>query len=205
MSYKLELYLIRHSEPLIEAGVCYGQLDCLLSDDYALQLANISAYFKGQKISAIYSSPLLRCAQLAEDLAKKYTHSEVFYKEAFKEINFGDWEGEKWDDIGKVKIEQWNENRLHFRFPGGESPYLFIQRVLKGYRDLLSVDKKQKTAHKTIILITHAGVIRTLLAEILHLSFTDSLNLPVDKASISLITLKKGISKASFINALPQS
>lgn len=202
MNNTLEIYLIRHTEPLIEAGTCYGQLDCMVNDDYAEQLAKISAYFNNKAISAIYTSPLQRCALLAEDLAEQHHVSDLIYKDALKEIHFGDWEGVKWDDIGRSKIEQWNENRLHFEFPNGESPWSFRQRVLKEYAALQSVPIMED---KAIIVVAHAGVIRTILSQVLNLSFSDSLNLPVDKASISLITSKIGVQNISFLSFLPST
>jgi len=202
MNYQLNLFLIRHTEPLIAPGVCYGQLDCDVADDYASQLSKIEAYFKDKKIHGIYSSPLRRCAQLAEDLAKQLD-STVIYKTAFKEIHFGEWEGKNWDDIGRAQIDAWNDNRLHFQFPGGESPHLFIQRVLHEYALLQSEHLKHLSADKTLVLVAHAGVIRTILADILNLPFSDSLNLAVDKASISLIRSDEYDQQVSFINTLP--
>lgn len=201
MTHNVALYLIRHTEPLIETGTCYGQLDCAVTDDYPSQSSNILAYFNNKTISTIYSSPLRRCAQLAEDLADQHSATEVIYEDAFKEINFGDWEGMKWDDIGRAQIELWNENRLHFEFPNGECPDLFRRRVLSTYARLQS--SSQSAADSAIVLVTHAGVIRTILSEILNLSFSDSLNLPVEKASISLITCKKEIQQVTFMNYLP--
>lgn len=203
MNPTLTIYLIRHTEPLISTGICYGQLDCSVTEDYVKQFANISHYFNDKKIDAIYSSPLYRCALLAEDLAKQHFHCSVIYRDAFKEINFGDWEGQKWNDIGREKIEQWNENRLHFQFPNGETPFIFIQRVLKEYASLQSLNN-QTQENKTIVLVTHAGVLRTILGDIMDLTFTETLNLKIDKASISLIVSKHSIQKVDFINMLPQ-
>jgi len=200
MSPTLDLYLIRHTEPLIEAGTCYGQLDCSVTDDYRLQSSKIFTYFNNKTINTIYSSPLYRCALLAKDLARSHTSSKVIYRNAFKEIHFGDWEGQKWDDIGREKVEQWNEDRLYFQFPNGESPWSFRLRVLQEYTALQSAPQSEDRA---IIVVAHAGVIRTILAQVLNLSFSDSLNLPIDKASISLISSKNSIENVSFINLHP--
>lgn len=199
MNNELEIYLVRHTEPLIETGVCYGQLDCALTDDYAQQLKKVCAYFNHKNITAIYSSPLQRCAQLAEDLALGAV-SSVIYKDTLKEINFGDWEGMRWADISRKKIDEWNNNRLHFCFPNGETPAQFTKRVLAGYLPLQFSTAHVQTQKRAIVIVTHAGVIRTILGHTLHLSASDCLNIKIDKPSISLCSFNNGILESHLIN-----
>jgi alpha-ribazole phosphatase len=190
MIKQVDIYFLRHTEPLIEAGTCYGQLDCDVTGDYCQQLAKINKYFKEIDIDVIYSSPLLRCAKLAEDIAKTKKMLPVNYLDALKEIHFGDWEGQKWDDIPRHKIDEWNNNRLHFEFPNGESPWKFTQRVLGAYSKIM-IDLQCLDSQKTTLLVViHAGVIRTMLANILSLTVSESLNIHLDKPSISLCSFK---------------
>ena len=188
MREKIDIYLIRHTKPLIEPGTCYGQTDCSVADDYSVKLLNIINYFEEIKIDAIYSSPLKRCAVLAEDLAKTQLNHPVIYDDRFKEINFGNWEGQKWDDIAREDIDNWNENRLSFRFPGGESPEIFHDRVLQASFDVLGIGK-EKIAYKSIVLVAHSGVICSLLCRHLKLPLENMTELSVDYASISKITI----------------
>ncbi|WP_022942726.1 alpha-ribazole phosphatase [Psychromonas hadalis] len=199
MSHKLDIYLIRHTKPLIKQGTCYGQLDCAVAEGYSQQLAKISNYFNHKKITAIYSSPLQRCALLAEDLAKQHINTTVIYKDNFKEINFGDWEGVKWDDIPRDKIDAWNEDRLNFQFPNGETPSQFYQRVVDTWSELIQVmqqaDKPQK-----LLLVAHAGVIRALLCHCLHIPFQYATQLTIDYATISKISLHESTLECCFFN-----
>ena len=201
MSYQLEIYLIRHSEPLIEAGTCYGQLDCGLTDSYQQQLSKLSGYFNDKNISAIYSSPLQRCALLAEDLGKEHINDAVIYKEALKEIHFGEWEGIKWDEINRDEIDEWNNNRLHFQFPKGETPSQFHSRIIQFWSELISITQETNSPQK-IILVTHAGVIRSILCHCLHIPFQHSLQLRIDYASVSKIFINKNIVECHFVNGL---
>ena len=94
----MEIHIIRHIEPAIEKGICYGQTDVLLHDGYEKthkQIAkNIDTDF-----SQIYSSPLLRCKLLAQEISK-----DIIYDVRLMEVNFGDWEMKKWDEINKQEI-----------------------------------------------------------------------------------------------------
>jgi alpha-ribazole phosphatase len=200
MNNQVDIYFIRHTEPLIEVGTCYGQLDCKVKGDYESELSKINLYFKDKEINTIYSSPLKRCAKLAEDIAQVNSISPVIYEKGFKEINFGDWEGVKWDDIPRLDIDEWNNNRLHFQFPNGETPWIFGQRVLEAYLPLQRVNRKVQVKKRTLLVITHAGVIRTILAKILCLSFSDSLNIRVDKPSVSLCSFNNGVFKSYLSN-----
>ena len=201
MNNRLELYLIRHTEPLIEKGTCYGQLDCLVTDEYEQSLAKINGYFSDKEISAIYSSPLIRCAKLATDLADSQQLAKVTYIEELKEIHFGDWEGKKWADIPRIKIDEWNNNRLTFQFPNGESPIKFHERILQCLSELVSHSESIKASGK-IIIIAHAGVIRSILCHYLHIPFYHSTTLKVDYASLSKVVIQQDMVTCHFVNRL---
>jgi alpha-ribazole phosphatase len=197
----LDIYLIRHTQPLIELGTCYGQLDCDVTADYVKQFEKISTYFKNKKINAIYSSPLLRCAKLAEDIASLHTPLSVIYKEDLKEINFGEWEGVKWDDIPCEKIDEWNSNRLDFQFPNGETPAFFHARVTRSLCELTNENQDNNTERK-IVVVAHAGVIRSILCHYLHIPLAHSTQLSIDYASVSKISLMQNFSKCHFFNSM---
>ncbi|MCP4320400.1 MAG: alpha-ribazole phosphatase [Psychromonas sp.] len=201
MSHQVEIYLVRHSEPLIEVGTCYGQLDCGLTEAYPKQLSKVSTYFKDKSITAIYSSPLQRCALLAEDLAKQHIKDTVVYNELLKEINFGDWEGVKWDDIPRNKIDEWNSNRLNFQFPNGETPSQFHSRTIQFWGEFIKT-AKNLTGPQKIVLVTHAGVIRSILSYCLHIPFEFSTQLRIDYATVSKLQLQQHVVECHFINRL---
>lgn len=187
MIHTLDIYLIRHSKPSIESGVCYGHLDCPVSDDYQQQLQKISAYFSNKSIDAIYSSPLLRCSKLAEDLASQRVDAAVIYNESLKEINFGDWEGVKWHDIPRGKIDEWNENRLRFQFPNGETPEQFHSRVYQAWCEIIA--SARASGAKKLLLVAHSGVICSLLCRHRAIPLENVTELKVDYASISKISV----------------
>lgn len=198
MNNKVTIHFIRHTQPLIPSGICYGQLDCDVGADYASQSARLTRYFNDKQTDAIYSSPLLRCARLAQELANAHVANNVIYNNDFKEIDFGDWEGKSWDCIPRTKIEEWNENRLHFQFPNGETPNSFNIRVMRAWFKLIESVKKDEQ----IILVTHAGVIRSILCFYLNKAFQNTYDLSVNYASISEITLNGGTLQKLNINQL---
>ncbi|WP_028864079.1 alpha-ribazole phosphatase [Psychromonas aquimarina] len=194
----LNVYLVRHTQPLVESGICYGQLDCSLADCYQHHLDKISDYFKERPISLIYSSPLQRCSRLAADLGKKHTSTvKPIFSAQLKEINFGDWEGKPWADIPQSEIESWNLSRLHYQFPAGETPYQFHLRVIKAWKQIIT---DALSVEQSIVIVAHAGVIRSILSEFLAIPFEQSIKLQIDMASISLLSFQGEASTCRFIN-----
>ncbi|TEW52036.1 alpha-ribazole phosphatase family protein [Psychromonas algicola] len=212
-----QIYLVRHGEVNVPVGVCYGQLNCEVSAGFEAEQARLIDYFTNtsQLESLAYSSPIIissplkRCVQLAQTLnqalesqADPTLQAQLHCNDAFKEINFGDWEGQSWQNIGQDKIESWNNDLIDYTFPNGESARSFDARVINAW-DELKAQLARETSSKTIIIITHAGVIRSILSHFLHIPLQHSLLLNIDKLSISHLNLYpqfETLSRCMFVN-----
>lgn len=151
----MEIYLIRHTTPEIEKGICYGQSDLPLATSFQTELQELLKQHPSlNNPHTIYSSPLQRCKLLAEEL-----HSTAIqYDVRLQELNFGDWELQPWDDIDQNQLKPWMEDFVNSPCPNGESFIDLYQRVLSFKDDLLL------TQNENVIIITHAGVIRSFLS-----------------------------------------
>ena len=141
------LHLIRHPKPMVEPGICYGRLD--------LEAENAVAVAEGLRADLppglpVWSSPLRRCRTLAE-----YLHPVPQIDERLVEMDFGDWEGVRWDAVPRAELDAWAADVAGYAPPGGESP-LMLQRRALAFVASLTVP--------AAVVVTHAGVIRTLLA-----------------------------------------
>ena len=147
------LWLARHAKPLIEEGVCYGQLDVPADSDAtsacARQLVKILP-----RGTQIISSPLQRCELLTHVLLGLRPDLASRTEPRLKEMDFGQWEGQRWDDIGAAAIDAWVSDFAGHRPGGGESVRQFMQRVA------LVWDETALSADGPTLWITHAGVIR---------------------------------------------
>ena len=141
------LHLIRHPRPLIEPGICYGRLD--VEGEFPELTA---AHLRTELLAGlpVYSSPLRRCRELAGFLNPR---PEIDARLA--EMNFGEWEGRAWDDIPRAEIDAWAADVAGYAPPGGESPRQLQQRVLAFVAELWEPEA---------VIVTHAGVIRVLMA-----------------------------------------
>lgn len=141
------LHLIRHPKPLIEPGICYGQLDIPAENPEPL-VAGLCQQLPPD--IPVWTSPLLRCRTLAEAL-----HPAPQCDERLMEMNFGEWEGRPWDEVPRAELDAWAADVMTYAPPGGES----AQQVLARTLDFLLENPSPEIA-----VVTHAGVIRLLLS-----------------------------------------
>ena len=114
----MEIFLIRHTTPLIEKGICYGQTDLDITDSFEEEVSMIQPHLRQTNIK-VYSSPLQRCAKLANAL---YRSEIIEYHDELMELNCVDWEMQKWDEIPKSAIQPWMDDFVNVVVPNGESP-----------------------------------------------------------------------------------
>ncbi|HEY3045914.1 MAG TPA: histidine phosphatase family protein [Polaromonas sp.] len=152
----MKLWLVRHAQPLIEAGVCYGQLD-MAADAQATRLcAEALAQVLPPGI-AVVTSPLQRCEQLAHVLVGLRPDLTFKTDARLREMDFGSWEGRRWDAIGSAALDAWIADFARHRPGGGESVQAFMQRVAGIWDELWAGTPVPVT---DTVWITHAGVIR---------------------------------------------
>jgi alpha-ribazole phosphatase len=151
----MEIYLIRHTTPLVETGTCYGQADLDVTESFADEVSLIKPHLPNT-IKDVYASPLKRCSKLAAALFP--SHRIIFHDE-LKEISCGRWELQKWNDIPQETLMPWMNDFVNTRIPGGES-YLDL------YERTTFIFKQIASAKKHAAIVTHGGVIRSILSSI---------------------------------------
>jgi alpha-ribazole phosphatase len=156
------IYFIRHLKTEASPGVCYGNSDVKpdkASLDEAVQKAR--AKLNGATAEVCYVSPLSRCTMLADRLISE---DQVITSEYLREINFGRWEMVPWTDIPAEEQQEWGEDFINCKIHGGENFYDVQKRVLT------FLDEVVQTHYRSILVVTHAGLLRALLAHLLEAS-----------------------------------
>ncbi|NJD24519.1 MAG: alpha-ribazole phosphatase family protein [Betaproteobacteria bacterium] len=143
------LHLVRHPRPRIDPGVCYGRLDVEAENAEVVAVALRAGLPPGLPV---WSSPLARCRALAQAL-----HVSPCVDERLAEMDFGNWEGMAWDDIPRAELDAWAADVAGYAPPGGESPRALQRRALAF---VASLDVPEA------VVVTHAGVMRTLVAHV---------------------------------------
>ena len=91
---------------MIEPGICYGRLDV---DCVDITIAADRLRPLLPRGIPLFSSPLRRARQLAEALAPK-----ILVDSRLSEIDFGEWEGRRWDQIERHQLDAWAGDILGF-------------------------------------------------------------------------------------------
>jgi alpha-ribazole phosphatase len=168
----MEVYLIRHTQPLIEKGLIYGRTDVPLAESFTTDKDRILKQLPAA-FDAVYSSPSLRCTRLAEVISTQY-----LIDESLCELNFGDWEGQTWDTVNRQDSELWMNDFVNLSPPGGETMREMESRVMNFWNILL------KKPFNNVTLITHGGVIRIILAHYQSVALKDSFTIPVGMGEV---------------------
>jgi alpha-ribazole phosphatase len=148
----MTLWLIRHAQPLVAAGVCYGATD-IPADAAATHIAAQALAHALPPGTLVISSPLQRCERLAQCLQGLRPDLMLKTEPRLVEMNFGAWEGQHWDAIARDELDSWTTAFETWRCGGGESVQDVMARVTAAWDD--TQQRTEPTAW-----ITHAGVIR---------------------------------------------
>ena len=116
----MQLWLVRHAQPQVAPGVCYGALD-VSADPFATQQAAQNLGDALPRSLQVISSPLQRCERLTHVL--QGLRPDLTYKTDARlaEMNFGAWEGQPWDAIVRSELDAWTDDFAHWRCGGGEN------------------------------------------------------------------------------------
>lgn len=155
------LWLVRHPQVAVPPGVCYGRTDVALAAPPDMMAATLRACLP--ESFGLLSSPLRRCAELARML-----HPTPRFDARLQEIDFGDWEMQRYDDLPRADIDRWAADMWGFRPPGGESAGDMAQRVGAVWAE---------HGHDVQVVVAHGGPLKVIAGRLLHLPQTDWLDI----------------------------
>lgn len=176
----MEIYLVRHTKTILDKNICYGQTDINIEEPFEESFSKIIDLLPNN-FSKIYSSPLSRCTRLADYIAQnKDADVQVVSDARLKELHFGEWEQKKWNEIDRKTLDAWGIDYVNYRVPGGESFTDLYKRVV----DFIENNLLLPNPSEPIIIITHAGVIRSILCHLFQHPLKDAFDIKVGYGSI---------------------
>lgn len=184
----MEVYVIRHARVKTEEGICYGQSDIALRENYSSELKRIQLRVP-KNFDLIISSPLQRCIQTACHFSTNFqTDTRLM------EMNFGEWEMKKWENLPEKELLFWTENYVNHAPPKGET----LQDVYQRASDFL--DSLRNCGHSKVLLVTHSGMIRCFWTYLLQIPLSHTFRIPVGYEEVFHFTLGQ-IPKDDFIQS----
>jgi alpha-ribazole phosphatase len=196
----MKITLIRHTTLNVAPYICYGQSDVEVSDSFELESQALLQKLRSLEFDAVYASPLRRCHQLAQALCVedglKVAAEEIRLDERLKELNFGDWEMSPWDAIPREPFDRWANDYANLAPPNGET-FTELHARAKSF-----VEEVGSHSHgKNLLVVTHGGLIRALIAETLNLPLKRLFRIAIDHGSVTELEFRGEIPKVLRINA----
>lgn len=179
-------FLIRHAHCDGVGQVLWGRKRDVHLNECGKSAARALAQRVAQnQFAAIYSSPLERAVETAEEIAKVSDNTAVNVREPLNELDFGEWTGATIANLDDDPVwQQFNSIRTHTPIPGGESILDAQARIVAELKRLASEHENGQLA-----VVTHADMIKVALAYFANLDLDrpDLFNLP--PCSVSVLDL----------------
>ncbi len=186
MSERTKVILLRHGQTDWNSGKRYqGHSDVPLNETGRRQAAKLGRRLAGLPLKAVYSSDLTRAVQTAEAVALQHG-LKVLERPAFRELNFGLWEGLSYEQI----VSGWPLwlSAMYARpsigyAPRGESFPQVRRRALAGLRACIAAHPAE-----LIAIVSHGGTLRTILCEALGKPLDELWSLRQDATALNVLT-----------------
>lgn len=185
----LRLFVVRHGATEWSSARRFaGSRDIPLSEDGRRQCEAVARALAESRPAAVWASPLERARTSAEILTKPH-RLPVRLDGAFREMGFGQWEGLTREEVAARfprEWEAWRTSPTAVTAPDGESVAAVAARVAAGLEALRSQHDGQ-----TVILVSHAMVIRLLVLDALGLDLDRLWTVEATPGGISELEYRK--------------
>ncbi len=205
----LKIILARHAETIWNEERRYiGRADLGLSRLGKDNSRLLASHLKNQPIIKIVSSSMKRATQTAEIVNLSH-HQDILRQPLLNEINFGIWEGLTHDEIVEQHpelVKRWFKDPFSTDIPEGEPWRVFADRVWSGWLSVVnslhehSPQRESADEAKIVLIVTHAGCIKNILARILGREPQKAWHIYQDKGALNHLIYKDGNIKIARIN-----
>lgn len=180
------LLLARHGETGPDfQGRFVSSSDVPLAGEGPAQAERLAALATSYRPELVLCSPLLRARQTALPVASA-AGLTIVTDDDLREVDFGRWECRNFEEIKAADpelVRRWAAWCDDFSFPNGESLQHFMDRIRK------TVIRLNELEAETVLVVSHGGVIRTMLCEFLGLPLRNYLTFDVQPATLAVLTL----------------
>ena len=145
----MTITFVRHTSVNIPSGICYGQSEVPLAATFPQEAAMVSERLKGALFDGVFTSPLRRCTLLAEACG----YGDAVRDGRLMEMNFGEWEMKRYEEIEDPRLQQWYDDYLHVNATGGES-FADQHRRLQDF-----IEEKKRQGYSHLLVFTHGGIL----------------------------------------------
>jgi broad specificity phosphatase PhoE len=193
-----KVYVVRHGQTAWNLEEVFrGRMDIPLDETGKKEVHLAGEALKDETLHAVYSSPLSRSMETAENIAK-FQNIEVKPLEAIIDISYGEWEGVSLVEVQKKYPDLcalWLKEPHKVRFPNGESLEQVRVRTQNAIENLL-----EKHENENIALVAHRVPNKVICCSLLSIDNSNFWRIQQDTASTNLFIYKEGQWIISYLN-----
>ncbi len=193
------LFLVRHGETdWNRSGQIMGARPVPLNPRGQAQAQRVATLLQSRPLAALLSSPVARALETAEILSTSLG-VPVTVEQGVTEIGVGEWEGLFWKDVADEIVKQnWYGNPRETRFPGGETLQETQIRAVAAVEHALA-----GKASAPVLFVSHADVIRAVVAHFLGLHLSSVRQIRIDNGSLTALDVNGTLADLLFLNHIP--
>ncbi len=169
--------------PAAAEGLCYGRFEPGLADGWEKSVDSTISVL-GAIPQRIISSPASRCTLPAGYMADKLGLARPEEDLRLQELDFGAWEGRLWRDIPREESDHWAQSYLHIAPPGGETMLMMRSRVISWLNE---VCYRCFSGVNDVLVLTHSGVIKIIVADCLGMPLRNAFRLNVSFSALTML------------------
>ena len=197
------LYLIRHGATANNAmkppRLQGCRTDPELSKPGRAEAARTARWLADKKLDAVYSSPLLRARQTADEIARPRGLCARVVDDLV-EVDVGRWEGLAWEDIERRDPEAYrlfmSDAAVH-PYLGGENLSVVQSRVIPAMAALM-----EENPGRHVAVVAHNVVNRAYLTHLMGIPLRGYRSIPQENCGVNLIHYARGAAKLLTVNSV---
>ncbi len=196
------IFLVRHGQTTSNRDrVLQGpRLDSPLSELGHHQAQRVAAALAGEDLEALYSSPLRRARETAEEVASRHGRERLAVQVVpeLYEMDYGVFAGRPYDEVREEMdqvLDAWRLGFVDQSFPGGESARIAQHRVRPFADRLLG-----QADARDVAVVAHGRINRVLLATLTEAGLQRLEEFPQSNASITELDVAGGTARVLRLN-----
>lgn len=190
-----QLILVRHCETASNAeGMVQGRRDLSLSKRGIDQARAVGTYLQeNYSIDRVISSDRTRCLETAQSISESVTSTPFL-----REMDFGEWEGQKWSDIYTEYpdgIEALLTSDPNYSPPGGDTLASMGTRI-----DQAIDEFELRDSTDAVAIVSHDGTLRSMIARLMSWKPENMGNLTLFVGGITELSLNGSTTRIEMLN-----
>jgi len=185
-----QILLIRHAvNDFVKTGKLAGWTPGVhLNEEGQAQATALGKRLADTPIDYLYASPLERTMETAEAIRQHHAHLAIQQTSELGEVRYGDWEGMEINKLtGRKMWQVVQQYPSRAEFPNGETMRGVQTRAVNAIEALVSTHP-----HETVAIVSHADIIKMILAHYLGMHLDEFQRIVITPASISVLSLSFG-------------